>query len=300
MDDKLSISIFDKIKDRFLQLSKEATFIKECSFAIQHLNKNSYLRGATQESILESVLNVAQLGLTLNPVSKIAYLVPRYIGGKLICSLDISYQGYVKLATDTGSVKNIYSHIVYEGDLFEQSLGTSPEIIHKPKLGQRNKPIAVYAIAILSDGRKQIEVMDISEVNDIREISESYKAFKSGKAKSCIWDDYYDEMARKTVIKRICKYLPKTEMWDKLYKAIDIDNEDYKISNEQINYIESIIDTASYSQEKKEFILRYINTYNADQASKLIEDLKINQINRISAGSNYGAGDIKKKLDTLS
>ena len=58
-------------------LSKEQ-FNKEASFAIQHLAKNPYLQKASKTSILQSVLNIAQTGLTLNPVSKYAYLVPRY------------------------------------------------------------------------------------------------------------------------------------------------------------------------------------------------------------------------------
>ena len=67
--------------------------------------------------------------------------------------------------------------------------------------------------------------MTLSEINDIRDRSESYKAFKAGKTKSCIWESDFGEMARKTVIKRIYKHLPKTEQSTQIEEAIDIDNQ---------------------------------------------------------------------------
>ena len=64
---------FEVIEPRFLELSNRQTFVKECSFAMQIFKNNSYLNKATKESKLESVINLAQTGLTLNPVLKWAY-----------------------------------------------------------------------------------------------------------------------------------------------------------------------------------------------------------------------------------
>lgn len=284
------------IKERFVQLCDEKTFLKECSFALQILSRNSYLAGASKRSIQEAVLNVAQTGLTLNPVEKMAYLVPRVVNKELICCLEPSYMGLCKLVTDTGSVTNIYAHIIREGDSFEQTLGTSPEIKHLPKLGNKGNIIGVYAVAVLKDGSKQVEVIDANEVYDIRATSEAYKAYLSGKIKSTIWVANEGEMFRKTVVRRIVKYLPKTDQWDKIYKAVELDELDYKISDEQINYIDSLLRNCSFSEEKKEFIEKYLNTYTPEQANKLITDLLDNQIDRISAGGSYGQKDILNKL----
>lgn len=292
---EITLTSFAPIKQRFIELSDENTFNKEASFALQQLAKSKYLASMDKNSIIQSVLNISQVGLTLNPVLKLAHLVPR--DGK--CCLDVSYQGMVKLITDTGSVKNVYAHTIHSNDIFEQSMGTDVEIIHKPKLNDRGDITGVYAVAILNDGKKQIEVMNVSEINSIRDISESYKSFKSGKSKNCIWESFYDEMARKTVIKRLCKYLPKTDKWEKIGKAIDLDNDDYKISNSQSVIIEQLLNTCSFSEEKRQYLLENIPYLNHKEASELISDLKDNQVDPINSGSNYSQTDISKAISKL-
>lgn len=292
--------LFPKIKDRFVQLTDNETFIKECSFAIQHLNKNDYLQKSTQDSILQAVLNIANTGLTLNPVLKLAYLVPRYnsVNKQIECTLEPSYQGLVKLITDTGSARNVYAHTVFDGDIFEETLGTEPSIVHNPK--HKSKTITMaYAVAVLANGSKQIEVMIAEEINDIRAISESYKAFKEGKVKSCIWESDYGEMARKTVIKRLTKYLPKTELWDNLGQAIQLDNNDYSASPDQLGYIESLLANASLPVEEVIEIEKHMNSLTASEASKLITRLKGNQLDPILAGKNYNQKDINIHMAKL-
>ncbi len=300
MDNKLTVKTFEPIKKRFTELCDGNTFEKECSFALQHLAKNSYLASSSNQSLLTSVLNVANIGLTLNPVQKLAYLVPRWNNAtkQVECSLEPSYQGLVKLLTDSGSVNNVYSYLIREGDLFEQILGTSNEIIHKPKLGNKGEVIGVYAVAVLTNGSKQVEVMDISSVNEIRDSSESYKAYKAGKAKSCIWVDWYDEMCRKTIIKRLVKYLPKTN-YDKIAQAIELTNEDYQATMGQINYIESLLQYASIAEEKKEFIEQMMHTYTNEQAKDCIEMLLSKQINKTFNGLNSNQTDIKEAVKVI-
>lgn len=289
---------FAPIKEQFIKLVGEETFQKECSFALQHLQKNAYLQKSTPNSLLQSVMNIANIGLTLNPVMKLAYLVPRYMNGAVECCLEPSYQGLVKLLTDSGSVTNCYAHLIYENDVFEQILGTSNEIIHRPKLSNRGNIIGVYAVAVLANGSKQTEVMEISEVNEIRESSESYKSFKAGKTKTCIWEDWYDEMCRKTVIKRLVKYLPKSN-YDKIAQAIELTNEDYQATLGQINYIESLLLTSTIAEERKEFIEKNMNTYSHQQANDCIEMLKLNQRDKIASGANYNQTEIKEHLTKL-
>lgn len=296
----LKDKITNGVMERFVELTDQKTFDTELSFALQHINKSPQLKKSTAQSNILAVLNVAQTGLSLNPVLKYAYLVPRSVnqGGQWIIEtyLEPSYMGLCKLVTDSGSAKSIVSHLVYDGDDFEVSLGTSTDILHKPKY--KTKEIThVYVVSVLSDGAKMVDVMTKSDIDDIRERSESYKAFKANKIKSCVWASDYGEMARKTVIRRGIKYLPKTDMWEKLGRAISLDESDYKISDGQIDYIEQLLMTAAIPQEVSDPMYREISTMSAERAREVIEYLKENQVEPISSGRGYSQTDIKHKLD---
>ena len=291
------------IKPRFIELTSEETFTKECSFALQHFNKNQYLDKSTIESKLEAVMNVAMIGLTLNPVLKLAYLVPRKAKEKgqfvVKCHLEPSYQGLVKLITDTGSAKTIYSHLVYEGDVFEESLGTEVTLRHIPKR-ESEKIILAYAVAILQDGTKQVDVMPIAELNEIRGMSESYKAWEKNEKIPCIWNTHHGEMCRKTVIKRLCKYLPKTNQWEKISTAIDLTDQDYKCSVVQITIIEQLLETAIMLDEEKAEIERDLEGLSFNQASKTINYLKSIQLDPITHGGNASLTDVNNRIKDIN
>jgi len=290
---------FSGIEQRFIEISDKETFMKEVSFAMQIFASNGYLNSATRNSKLESVLNLAQTGLTLNPVLKLAYLIPYYSNSSVMCRVEPSYQGLIKIVTDTGSAKTIYAHAVYEDDHFDVSLGTSVEIEHKPAFKKKAKVTHVYAVAILNDGTKQVEVMTVDQIRSIMETSESYKAYKNPQktnVTSCIWIDHFQEMAKKTVVKRLIKYLPKTDLFEKLGKAIDLDNFDYKITDSQLDYIDSLIVTAAINPEEMQQIERSKSMMSQEEARKTIEYLKENQVDPIDAGLNYGQTDIQNKL----
>jgi recombination protein RecT len=292
--------LLEPVKEKALKIVNEKTFITECGFALQIINASPKLLEASQQSLMQAVYNIALTGLSLNPVLKMAYLIPRFSKGAITASLEVSYQGLVKLLTDTESVKSVYAHPVYEGDEFQVSLGTMTEIVHLPKYKTKTLE-KVYAVAILHDGSKQIEVMTAQEINDIRDKSESYIAYKGGKIKSCIWVDSYSEMCRKTVIKRIAKYLPKTNRWEHFSQAVNIDNQDYIISNEFAGYLESMVETSVYDPEMQEVLIRKIHSgITTDEADNIKKDLMNNQRNPIHSGTNYSQTDIKNHLKELS
>lgn len=268
---------------------------KEMSFAIQRINENSYLAQATPQSVAKAIWNLGITGLTLNPIHALAYITPRRVGQAVEAILMPSYRGLVKLLTDTGSVINAYAHVVYKGDIFEVELGTEYTLKHTPKfLTRENKDIThVYAIGILKDGSKQFEVMSIEDVNYIRERSDSYKSFKAGKATSSIWESDYGEMCRKTVIKRLTKYLPKTDQWEKLNEAIEIDNQDYPMTLGQENMIESLLETSAYDERQRGNIMQKVHGgLTKDEAEKIIQDLQLNQLNPVTHGGNPSQSDI--------
>jgi recombination protein RecT len=287
------------IQDRFIALTDGVTFQREASFAIQLINKSEQLKKCSKESLIGAVLNIANTGLTLNPVLKLAYIVPRWnrsAQGNEAC-LEPSYQGLVKLLTDTGSVTSITANVVYEKDEFSYELGTNQTVKHVQKLGNKGSIIGAYAVATLHNGVKMVEVMDINEILSIRDTSESYKAYKDGKIKSCVWVDFEGEMIRKTVLRRIVKYLPKTEMWDKLANAINLDEQDFKCTDGQISFIENLLSTSAFDDDFKERVEREMFNYSSIEANKMITMLQNNQINPILAGHNYSQTDIKNHLN---
>ena len=265
------------IQDRFIKLTNKETFEKEASFAIQHIHKSLQLQKCTKASLLASVLNVANFGLTLNPIKKEAYLVPRYDRTHgFVAHLEPSYQGLIKAVIELGGVNSVYAHPVFEGDEFDVSLGTETEITHKPKFESKNI-IKAYAVAILDNGTKQIEVMGIEELNEIRDTSESYKAFRNGKIRSCVWDQWPSEMYRKTVIRRLVKYLPKANN-ERLSNLVVNDETDFKPTYEEIMYAEGLIKTSTYDHEKQAYLEKIIFDVSKPELQNIVIDLQNNQL----------------------
>lgn len=198
----------EQIAPRFTAIEGlKLQFDKELGFAVQALKKNSYLLDIALRDKTElqaAIFNVALTGLSLNPVLKYAYLLPR--SGK-IC-LEPSYIGLIKILTDAGSIKQIWADVIREGDHSRIERGTNPTIEHSFEIDTVRGDIkGVYACAKLSDGTMQFEVLQTVEVEKIKQRSE---AVKSGK--SSPWDTDESEMYKKTAIRRLFKYLPKTEI----------------------------------------------------------------------------------------
>lgn len=255
---------------------------KEISFAIQIINKSPGLQKCSQQSLQAAVLNISNIGLSLNPVAREGYLIPRWdsLNKCSVAVFDPSYIGLVKLLTDSGSVKSMLCQLVYSGDNFEVDLANNGNpVIHKPELtrSKRGDVTGVYALATLIDGTRQVEYMSIEEVNEIRERSETYKAFKAGKIQSCTWITDAGEMTRKTVIKRIYKYLPRTDRMTQIDEAISAYNSDFAISDAQAYYIESLVATSTLDDRQRGAIEMEVPVMSSSRATEVIEMLKANQ-----------------------
>ena len=255
---------------------------KEISFAIQIINKSPGLQKCSQQSLQAAVLNISNIGLSLNPVAREGYLIPRWdsLNKCSVAVFDPSYIGLVKLLTDSGSVKSMLCQLVYSGDNFEVDLANNGNpVIHKPELtrSKRGDVTGVYALATLIDGTRQVEYMSIEEVNEIRERSETYKAHKAGKIQSCTWITDAGEMTRKTVIKRIYKYLPRTDRMTQIDEAIAAYNSDFAISDAQAYYIESLVATSTLEDRQRGAIEMEVPVMSSSRATEVIEMLKANQ-----------------------
>jgi recombination protein RecT len=111
--------------------------------------------------------------------------------------------GILKKVRQSGQISTIAAHVVYERDEFDYQLGDEERIFHKPNiLEDRGKPVAVYCIARTVDGGAFREVMSTAQVEKIRSRSRS--------ANNGPWATDWDEMARKTVVRRLSKYLPSS------------------------------------------------------------------------------------------
>lgn len=181
----------------------------ESQFAIQLFQANDYLAKVAMSnpiSAQNAIINVAAIGISLNPAQKLAYLVPRNGG---VC-LDISYMGLLHLAMDSGSIKLGQSVIVYANDTFK-TRGIDKDPLHEfEAFGDRGDPVGCYCVVKTADGDYLTEIMSKADIYAIRDQSQAWKGhLKSGKA--CPWSTNELEMWRKTVVKRGSKYWPKVE-----------------------------------------------------------------------------------------
>lgn len=177
---------------------KPERFIKLVMVAF---SKTPKLYGCTQISVMESLMKAAELGLDCTGTLGQGYLIP--YGEE--CTFQIGYQGMLDLARRSNQIKSINCQLVYNSDIFDVVMGSNPEIIHKPNLdgGREDKDIIfVYGVADMMNGSKQIEWMTIKDVEKIRQCSKM--------ANGPAWKGHYGEMVRKTMLRRLCKYLPLT------------------------------------------------------------------------------------------
>ena len=169
--------------------------------ALVAASKNPTLLQCDTKSVVQSVMAAAQLGLDCSGTLGSAYLVPyRNKGGGYTCQLIPGYRGLIDLARRSGQIASIEAHVVHENDEFEVAFGLTPILTHKPTLkGDPGPVLLAYAVAQLRDGSKQVEVMTKGQLDGIRSRS---------KASSGPWQTDEEEMQRKTVVRRLCKYLP--------------------------------------------------------------------------------------------
>ena len=175
--------------------------------ALSAVSNTPKLGNCTPQSFLGAMMNAAQLGLEPNTPLGQAYLIPFENRKKGIteCQFQIGYKGLIDLAYRSGEVKMIDAQTVYENDEFEYELGMDPVLKHKPARTNRGNPIYFYATFKLTNGGQGFQVMSIE---DVQEHAKKYsKTYNNGP-----WQTNFEEMAKKTVLKKLLKYAPlKTE-----------------------------------------------------------------------------------------
>jgi len=168
--------------------------------ALTALNSNATLQQCSPNSFLGAMMQAAQLGLEPNTPLGQAYLIPYRNHGQLECQFQVGYKGMVDLFYRSGG-KVIQSEVVYENDTFDFAFGLDPQLKHIPAKTDRGQPTHVYAVFRTKDDGYGFAVMTM---DDVRAHAKKYsKAYSNGP-----WQTNFEEMAKKTVLKRALKYAP--------------------------------------------------------------------------------------------
>lgn len=194
------------------------------------VNKQPALLDCTQQSLYESLMRAGELGLEVSGTLGDAYLVPfnnsiKLPNGKFIkvrqATLIPGYRGLAKLARQSGTIKRIEAEAIHENDFFEYEKGENFKCRFVPAWKEdRGKVLAVYSLVEFKDGGIQADLMSAGDVEKVRQNANS--------TDSPAWTKHWTEMAKKTVFRRLCKWLELSgEKYEKLVKAIELDNEDY-------------------------------------------------------------------------
>lgn len=206
------------------------------------LSSNPRLQECTPQSFLGAMMTAAQLGVEPNTPLGQAYLIPFKNHGVMETQFQLGYKGMIDLAYRSGEISTIQAHVVYANDRFSYSFGLNPTLEHIPATADRGEPTHVYAVFRTKDGGFGYDVMSM---DDVRQHAKKYsKSYGNGP-----WQTNFEEMAKKTVLKRVLKYAPlksdfvrqlstdesiKTEISEDMYSVSNtyLEAEDYTVSPE--------------------------------------------------------------------
>lgn len=237
----------------------------ELGFAMQIFQGNASLQKCEPQSIFNAVVNVARTSITLNPVMRLAYLIPRK--GK--CVLEFSYMGLVAMLRDNGCIKSISAHIVYEDEEFDYDVAEN-RIYHKPKFAKSEQEhksrerIGCYSRATLPNGEIVFEFMPMWEIDKVKRMSEGSSSQYSA------WQTWEDEMIKKSVIKRHFKMLISGNPSEALTTALAIENENNQLTT-----------SFNGSKEPKKSIMNAFDDVDPNQLSITEEKEEIRTIDVI-------------------
>ena len=228
---------FDAFRKTFKDPAEaDRVMAKEIDFAAQAMLSNPYLVTCAQQNpdeLVNALKNVALTHSTLNPVLKQGYLVP--FKGKI--TFMPSYMGLIDMLLNNGLVRKIEAHPVFNGEEFEVEFGANAHLRHIPNpWGKRDKENlkGCYYYVELSDGTPMYDTMSLEEIEAIRKRSPS-----SGQGKQSPWDTDYIEMAKKGLIRRAFKVVPKGNISEDKLKVIEVAFDyDEKVEREWIKSLD--------------------------------------------------------------
>ena len=196
-------------------IGKEFPKERFAKMALIALSKNEKLAQAPWALLLLELVSCARMGLI--PDGNEATITTFWNKKKGINQPQLMpmIQGLMKIAERSEKVKSIAAHLVYSNEVFwikRDYEGMKFE--HESCLtGDRGDCIGVYAVAYMRDAPTEIEFMNKDEVEVVR-----------AKAISGAWGAFWGEMAKKTVMRRLIKRLPKNPHLDEF---VEVDNRNF-------------------------------------------------------------------------
>ncbi|WP_127524636.1 recombinase RecT [Mesorhizobium sp. Z1-4] len=123
--------------------------------------------------------------------------------------------GILKKVRNSGELKALSVRIVYGGDQFRHWIDENGEHLHYEAADNPDKSIfrRAFAQALTNSGGVYLEVMDAEDIEKVRNVS---RAKDKGP-----WVDWFEEMAKKTVLRRLAKRLPMSTDLDDLMRRDD-------------------------------------------------------------------------------
>lgn len=232
-------AFFDAQRDSIGRvLPKGVTPDRILAMAMLAMRENPKLQECTLKSLFGAVIQCAKLGLEPNNGLGHCFILPfnatkkRQVDGRWLeektveAQFILGYQGMLELIRRSKAVGRVWTRVVYENDHFRALQGTEERYEHEPLFrGDRGEAVGVYACAelmgvITTDGKPAIqpEYMTMAEVRRIRDLSPGFQAairaaekFKRAlRPSDSPWVAHEDEMARKTVLRRLFKWLPRS------------------------------------------------------------------------------------------
>lgn len=195
-------------------LPKAVTYNAFRNAAVVAVTDNPKILTCDRASVFKAIRTLAAAGLV--PDGREAAIVP--FKGQAQAMPMVA--GLIKVARNSGKIASLWADVVYENEGFRIWVeGGERHFEHDCDPLSRSGSIrGAYAVARLTDGTVEMEPMSIGEIEKRRRAS----ANQSGDKPTGIWAQWYPEMARKTVIRALCKRLPmSSEDMERLMKEQD-------------------------------------------------------------------------------
>jgi phage RecT family recombinase len=329
--------ILESARDTFthiVETTRAAALInwqKEAGFARQLVLKDERLLQADPDSIKNAITNVAATGLTLNPIKQHAVILPRWNDKKrsFEAQLVVMYRGLLWLAGQAG-VKDISIDVVYSADRYKavrSSAGDTweHEISRLPHDGISNKFELVYVGARMPGSTvMKLEQIPAEDIYRARDKSDSYLDKEGKVRKSSPWVQWFDEMAKKTGLKRAQKRweeaiieATETHEWRRFQTAVAIDNaaegvvktdpppvvttDDKpaeKLSMQQLTEIEKLVEQIAPNSDKfpnnvKAYMTKLARLYRCD----VLSNVPASKFNELKDRLNDNISKVKAKKE---
>ena len=180
------------------------------------IRKTPKLRECSELSMFIACAQCAEAGLI--PLHDLAYLIPRFNrdSNQMEAHYQSGYKGLIHLVRRDGQFSDVEARLVHEGDHFYYRLGLNPDIDHVPLLTMDTRMVThAYAIAwpTSETGHTMFEVMSFEQIEHVRKTAADDR--------SPAWKNYWGQQARKTVLRRLCNYLPLRETTRKFIEQDD-------------------------------------------------------------------------------